>query len=178
MNDIPFTKAMHVVYDNVSGSVTSSNWLANPLAYSYGSFNSNQKIPTSAAWGLTFSNNDLTASWSGSTYDRRIVYSSNGSDFKGFGVYNSSSGAPPDINGSSANTTHVQYPVYCWVYTSNPTGQSTLTFSWTDYGTSGGTFSQTGFDDFQDGSGMGDNWTVRNSSQGAVRGKPSFLMLQ
>ena len=180
MSDIPFTKAMHVIYDNVSGSVTSSNWLANPLGYSYGTFSSNQKIPATAAWALTFSNNDLTASWGGSSYDRRIVNQSgtNSSAFKGFGVYNNSSGSAPTINGSSANTTHVQYPVYCWVFTSNASGQSSYTFSWTDYGTSAGGFSQTGFDDFQDGSGMGDTWTVRNSSQSAVRGKPSFLMLQ
>ena len=178
MNDIPFTKAMHVIYDNVSGSVTSSNWLANPIGYSYGSFSSNQKIPTSSAWAKTFTNNDLTASWGGSSYDRRIKYGSGGSDFKGFGVYNNSGGSAPTINGSSANTTHVAYPVYCWVYNSTPTGQSGTTFSWTDYGSSGGTFSQNGFDDFQDGSGMGDSWTIRNSSQGAARGKPSFLMLQ
>ena len=178
MNDIPFTKAMHVVYDNVSGSVTSSNWLANPIAYSYGSFSSNQKIPNSSAWAKTFTNNDLTASWGGSSYDRRIQYSSSGSAFKGFGVYNQSSGSSPTINGSSANTTHVQYPVYCWVFNSSPNGQSGTTFSWTDYGSSGGTFSQNGFDDFQDGSGMGDAWSVRNSSQSAVRGKPSFCMLQ
>ena len=154
--------------------------LANPLGYSYGTFSSNQKIPATAAWALTFSNNDLTASWGGSSYDRRIVNQSgtNSSAFKGFGVYNNSSGSAPTINGSSANTTHVQYPVYCWVFTSNASGQSSYTFSWTDYGTSAGGFSQTGFDDFQDGSGMGDTWTVRNSSQSAVRGKPSFLMLQ
>ena len=180
MNDIPFTKAMHVIYDNVSGSVTSSNWLANPLGYSYGTFSSNQKIPTTASWAKTFSNNDLTASWGGSNYDRRILNQSGStsSAFKGFGVYNQSSGSAPNINGSSAVTSAVQYPVYCWVFNSNPSGQSSLTFSWTDYGGSGGTFSTTGFDDFQDGSGMGDTWSVRNSSQGAVRGKPSFLMLQ
>ena len=180
MNDIPFTKAMHVIYDNVSGSVTSSNWLANPLGYSYGTFSSNQKIPATASWALTFSNNDLTASWGGSAYDRRILNQSGttSSAFKGFGVYNNSGQSAPNINGSSAVTSAVQYPVYCWVFTSNPTGQSSLTFSWTDYGGSGGTFSTTGFDDFQDGSGMGDTWSVRNSSQGAVRGKPSFLMLQ
>ena len=180
MNDIPFTKAMHVIYDNVSGSVTSSNWLANPLGYSYGSFGSNQKIPATASWALTFTNNDLTASWGGSTYDRRIINQSgtNSSAFKGFGCYNNSGQSAPNINGSSANTTHVQYPVYCWVFNSNPGGQSSYTFSWTDYGGNSSMFNLTGFDDFQDGSGMGDTWSVRNSSQGAVKGKPSFLMLQ
>ena len=64
------------------------------------------------------------------------------------------------------------------MFVSNPSGQSSNTYSWTDYGSSGGTFSQDGFDDFQDGSGMGDDWTVRNSSKSAARGKPSFVMLQ
>ena len=181
MDDIPFTKAMHVVYNNSNmSSVSSSNWLANPIAYSYGTFNTSQKIPATASWAKTFSNNDLTASWGGSTYDRRIINQSgtNSSAFKGFGVYNNSGQSAPNINGSSAVTSNVQYPVYCWVFNSNPSGQSSYTFSWTDYGGSGGTFSLTGFDDFQDGSGMGDTWSVRNSSQSAARGKPSFVMLQ
>ena len=179
MDDIPFTKYAHIVYNNSSmSSASSSNWLGNPIAYVAGTFSSNQKIPTTATYALSFSTTDVILSFGGSSYDRRLTYSSSGSAFKGFGVYNSSSGAPPDINGSSADTTHVAYPVYCGVFTSNPTGQSSLTYSWTDYGTSSGTFSQTGFDDFQDGSGMGDAWSVRNSSQSAARGKPSFVMLQ
>ena len=67
---------------------------------------------------------------------------------------------------------------YCGVFSSNPSATSSYTYSWTDYGSSGSTFSQDGFDDFQDGSGMGDDWTVRNSSKSAARGKPSFVMLQ
>ena len=179
MNDIPFTKYAHVVYDNVSGSVTSSNWLANPLCYIAGTFSSNTKIPNSASYALTFNTNDVVLSFGGSSYDRRLYYNGTSSSaFKGFGVYNNSNQSAPTINGSSANTTHVQYPVYCGVFSSNPSGQSSNTYSWTDYGSSGGTFSQNGFDDFQDGSGMGDDWTVRNSSKGNVRGKPSFVMLQ
>lgn len=179
MDDIPFTKYAHIVYNNSSmSSASSSNWLGNPIAYVAGTFSSNQKIPTTATYALSFSTTDVILSFGGSSYDRRLTYSSSGSAFKGFGVYNSSSGAPPDINGSSADTTHVAYPVYCGVFTSNPTGQSSLTYSWTDYGSSGSGFSQTGFDDFQDGSGMGDAWSVRNSSQSAARGKPSFVMLQ
>ena len=179
MDDIPFTKYAHIIYNNSSmSSASSSNWLGNPIAYVAGTFSSNQKIPTTATYALSFSTTDVILSFGGSSYDRRLTYSSSGSAFKGFGVYNSSSGAPPDINGSSADTTHVAYPVYCGVFTSNPTGQSSLTYSWTDYGSSGSGFSQTGFDDFQDGSGMGDAWSVRNSSQSAARGKPSFVMLQ
>ena len=179
MDDIPFTKYAHIVYNNSSmSSASSSNWLGNPIAYVAGTFSSNQKIPTTATYALSFSTTDVILSFGGSSYDRRLTYSSSGSAFKGFGVYNSSSGATPDINGSSADTTHVAYPVYCGVFTSNPTGQSSLTYSWTDYGSSGSGFSQTGFDDFQDGSGMGDAWSVRNSSQSAARGKPSFVMLQ
>ena len=179
MDDIPFTKYAHIVYNNSSmSSASSSNWLGNPIAYVAGTFSSNQKIPTTATYALSFSTTDVILSFGGSSYDRRLTYSSSGSAFKGFGVYNNSAGATPDINGSSADTTHVAYPVYCGVFTSNPTGQSSLTYSWTDYGTSSGTFSQTGFDDFQDGSGMGDAWSVRNSSQSAARGKPSFVMLQ
>jgi hypothetical protein len=160
-------------------SASSSNWLGNPIAYVSGSFSSNQKIPTSASYALTFNTNDVILNFGGSSYDRRLKYGAGNSAFKGFGVYNNSSGSAPTINGSSANTTHVAYPVYCGVYTSNPTGQSSLTYSWTDYGAPNlSQQHQLGFDDFQDGSGMGDDWTVRNSSQSAARGKPSFVMLQ
>ena len=135
MNDIPFTKYAHIVYDNVSGSVTSNNWLANPIAYVSGTFSSNTKIPNSASYGLTFNTNDVVLSFGGSSYDRRLYYNgSSSSAFKGFGVYNNSNQSAPTINGSSAVTSQVQYPVYCWVFTSNPSGQSSYTFSWTDYG--------------------------------------------
>ena len=180
MDDIPFTKYAHVVYNNSNmSSASSSNWLGNPICYIAGTFSSNTKIPTSNTYALSFSTSDVVLNFGGGAYDRRLYYNGqSSSNFKGFGVYNNSGQSAPNINGSSANTTHVQYPVYCGVFNSNPSGQSSNTFSWTDYGSSGGTFSQNGFDDFQDGSGMGDDWTVRNSSKGNARGKPSFVMLQ
>ena len=180
MDDIPFTKYAHIVYNNSSmSSVSSSNWLGNPIAYVSGTFSSNQKIPTTASYALTFNTSDVVLNFAGSSYDRRLYYNGqSSSNFKGFGVYNNSNQSAPKINGSSANTTHVGYPVYCGVFSSNPSATSSYTYSWTDYGSSGATFSQYGFDDFQDGSGMGDDWTVRNSSKSAARGKPSFVMLQ
>ena len=41
----------------------------------------------------------------------------------------------------------------------------------------GSTQSGTGFDDFQDGSGLSDNWSVENVGQNAYRGNPSCLLV-
>ena len=62
-------------------------------------------------------------------------------------------------------------------YNSLSSGTGTGTFSFTD-STSGGTQSATGFDDFQDGSGMGDGWQVEGQGNNYARGFPSLVALQ
>ena len=53
------------------------------------------------------------------------------------------------------------------------------TFSFTD-SASGSTQSPSGWDDFQDGSGMGDQWRIEGSgaTAGVYRGNPSLVALQ
>ena len=53
------------------------------------------------------------------------------------------------------------------------------TFSFSD-STSSSTQSPTGWDDFQDGSGMGDQWRIEGSgaTAGVYRGNPSLVALQ
>ena len=96
-----------------------------------------------------------------------------------FGNGSNSSGSPDatfKIAGSSAST--ADYPV--WVsYTTVSGGLASGTFSFSD-STSGGTQSPTGWDDFQDGSGMGDQWRIEGSGAtvGVYRGNPSLVALQ
>ena len=73
------------------------------------------------------------------------------------------------MNGSGATTAN--YPV--WVAFLNfSSGLATSTMSFTD------SSSSNGFDDFQDGSGMGDNWAIEGVGGNAYRGNPSYVMLQ
>ena len=56
-------------------------------------------------------------------------------------------------------------------------GKASGTFSFSDSASSG-TQSSTGWDDFQDGSGMGDSWSVEGQSANYARGFPSLVALQ
>ena len=61
MDDIPFTKYAHIVYNNSNmSSASSSNWLGNPICYIAGTFSSSQKIPSTSRYALTFNTNDMT----------------------------------------------------------------------------------------------------------------------
>ena len=55
---------------------------------------------------------------------------------------------------------------YCW--------------SWSDYqATSSGAYQGIGFDDWQDGSGLGDQWRCESTNdKTTTRGKPSFIMVK
>ena len=93
----------------------------------------------------------------------------------GFGCFNDINGSAPNINGSGAVSQN--YPVWmCTFATSNPS-TATATFSWSDSSVSGPSVAH-GWDDFQDGSGMGDQWSVEGQGSNAFRGHPALIMVR
>ena len=75
-------------------------------------------------------------------------------------------------DGSNAST--ADYPVWC-SYRELSSGKASYTFSFSDAGSVG---SSTGWDDFQDGSGMGDDWEVEGLGDNGARGAASMIVLQ
>ena len=182
MVGVPYTKFMHVAYSSTGmSSVSTSNWLGTPLAYYYGAFNSSQTIPTTASYKTAdFDTVGSQISFSGgSGLGRRL---SNGGSYtwlQGFGVCDASSGGTGTfrLNGSNAST--ADYPV--WVsFRELYNGKASYTFSFTD--SSGGNSTSNpsgwGWDDFQDGSGMGDDWEVEGVGDNGHRGAASMVVLQ
>ena len=172
MNGVPFTKFAHVCYANSNmSSISTSNWL-NPLAYYAGSYNTEKTLPTTASYKSDdFDNVGLTLQMSGSNLARRLTQGGSATWLQGFGVADANSGGTGTfrLNGSGASTAN--YPV--WVsFRELSSGLASYTFSFTD------SSSSNGFDDFQDGSGMGDNWAIENVGGNAYRGNPSYVMLQ
>ena len=175
MQNIPFRKFYHVIYNQQSMSTPSTdNWLS-PLAYYGGTWNTDKTIPTTSAWSLGFDNGSSPLlSFNGSNLNRRAYYASNDYGVSGVGVWNSSGGSSPKIVGSGGN----HYPVYCGVWSYNTNGAATA-FSWTDYDTStSGLYQGVGFDDWQDGTGMGDNWGIEGVGTNGYRKYPSYIMVQ
>ena len=180
MVGIPFTKFAHVVYANSSmSSISTSNWLT-PLAYYAGSYNSEKTLPTTASYrSVDFDNNGLTLQMSGSNLARRLTNGGSATWLQGFGVCDALSGGTGTyrLNGSGAST--ADYPV--WVsFREQYNGTASYTFSFTD--SSGGNSTSNpsgwGWDDFQDGSGMGDDWEVEGVGDNGYRNSPSYIMLQ
>ena len=182
MVGVPYTKFMHVAYSSTGmASVSTSNWLGTPLAYYYGAFNSSQTIPTTASYKTAdFNTVGSQISFSGgSGLGRRL---SNGGSYtwlQAFGVCDASSGGTGTfrLNGSGAST--ADYPV--WVsFRELYNGTASYTFSFTD--SSGGNSTSNpsgwGWDDFQDGSGMGDDWEVEGVGDNGHRGAASMVVLQ
>ena len=180
MVGVPYTKYMHVAYSSTGmSSVSTSNWLGTPLAYYYGAHNSSQTIPTTVSYTTAdFTSTGGLLSWNGSNRARRLNYTAYGYSWpKAFANASANSGGDSTfrLNGSSAST--ADYPV--WICYNQLAGGSlgSGTFSFTDSG-SGGSQSATGWDDFQDGSGMGDGWQVESQSSNFARGYPSLIALQ
>ena len=182
MVGVPYTKFMHMAYPNSNmSSISTSNWLqtAGPEAYYTGSFNSSQTIPTTVSYTTAnFNSSGFLLAWNGTNRARRLNYTAYGYSWpKAFANASANSGGDGTfrLNGSSAST--ADYPVWiCY----NQLAGGTLgsgTFSFTD-STSGGSQSATGWDDFQDGSGMGDGWQVEGQSGNFARGYPSLVALQ
>ena len=178
---VPYTKFMHMAYPNSNmSSISTSNWLqtAGPEAYYTGSFNSSQTIPTTVSYTTAdFDSKGGLLSWNGSNRARRLNYTAYGYSWpKAFANASANSGGDGTfrLNGGSAST--ADYPVWiCYQQLSGSLGSGT--FSFTDSG-SGGSQSATGWDDWQDGSGMGDGWQVESQSGNFARGYPSLIALQ
>ena len=183
MVGVPYTKFMHVAYSSTGmSSVSSSNWLGTPLAYYYGAFNSSQTIPTTQAYTTAdFNTVGSTISWGGSALGRRLSQAGSYTWLKAFCVGSDNGGSPDNtfslFNGSAAAT--ADYPVWC-SYKDRSSGKASYTFSFTDAHAAGtgATFSPNGWDDFQDGSGMGDDWEVEGLGDNGARGAASMVVLQ
>ena len=180
MVGVPFTKFAHVCYANSNmSSISTSNWL-NPLAYYAGSYNTEKTLPTTASYrSVDFDNVGLTLQMSGSNLARRLTNGGQTNWLQGFGVCDATSGGTGTfrLNGSGAST--ADYPV--WVsFRELYNGTASYTFSFTD--SSGGNSTSNpsgwGWDDFQDGSGMGDDWEVEGVGDNGHRGAASMVVLQ
>ena len=172
MANKPFTKFAHVVYANSNMSSWSSSNLLTPLSYYGGTWNSSRTVPNAQAWQIQFDNTGVTFN----NFSRRIYYG-NGNNYavQCLGVYWGSGSNTPTINGSGA--TAQDYPVYCGCFTYTDANNATATVSFTDFANTGGAQQGIGFDDFQDGSGLSDNWLVENVGANAYRGNPSCLLV-
>ncbi len=180
MVGVPYTKFMHVAYSSTNmSSVSTSNWLGTPLAYYYGAFNSSQTIPTTVSYTTAdFNTVGSQISFSGgSGLGRRLSKGGAYNWLKAFGNASNSGGSPDAtfrLAGSNASTAN--YPV--WVaYQTVTSGLAAGTFSFTDSTTSS-TQDPNGWDDFQDGSGMGDDWEVEGVGDNGHRGAASMVVLQ
>ena len=184
MVGVPYTKFMHVAYSSTNmSSVSTSNWLGTPLAYYYGAHNSSQTIPTTRSYRTAdFDTSGSQISFSGgSGLGRRLSQAGSYTWLKGFGVGSNRDGSPDNTfklhNGYASQT--ADYPV--WVsYRDLVSGAGSYTFSFTDAYAAGqgASFSPNGWDDFQDGSGMGDDWEVEGVGDNGHRGAASMVVLQ
>ena len=176
MVGVPYTKFMHVAYSSTGmASVSSSNWLGTPLAYYYGAFNSSQTIPTTRSYTTAaFDTVGSQISFSGGAGLGRRLSSDQAYDWlEAFCVGSDNNGNPDNtfslFNASNAST--ADYPVWC-SYKDLSSGKASYTFSFSDAAGSNG------WDDFQDGSGMGDNWEVEGVGDNGHRGAASMVVLQ
>ena len=175
MVGVSYTKFIHMAYNNSGMSaISSSNWLGSPLAYYYGAFNSAQTIPTTQSYTTAdFNTVGSTISWGGSNVSRRLTQGGSATWLKAFCVGSNNSGSPDGtftLNGSNASS--ADYPVWC-SYRELNSGRAAYTFSFSDSGSG-----STGWDDFQDGSGMGDDWEVEGVGDNGHRNAPSMIVLQ
>lgn len=168
----PFTKFAHVVYASSNMGSWNSNNLLTPLAYYGGTWNSSRTVPNAQAWQIQFDNTGVRFN----NFSKRLYYNGGGTyDVQCLGVYWNGGGGTPTISGN--NATAQDYPVYCGCYTYTDANTATATFSFTDSNSGSSGQSGTGFDDFQDGSGLSDNWSVEGGSQNQYRGNPSCLLV-
>ncbi len=169
MVDIPFRVMMHFVYSTTNSNP--DNWLTAPQGYYYLAWNSDQTIPNQQAWGkqADYSSYDHYLRMNGSVWQRRLYDNNTDSyQFQGAGVLWNNGGGNPYHVGNSGSTQN--YPNYiasggtAW----NGGQGSQSAFSWCDTG-------DNGWDDWQDGAGMGDTWDIENIGANAYRGNPSAI---
>ena len=181
MVGVPYTKFIHMAYPNSNmSSISTSNWLqtAGPEAYYTGSFNSSQTIPTTRSYTTAdFNSAGFLLAWNGSNRARRLYYDGTYTWPKAFAVASDQNNNPDStftLAGASAST--ADYPV--WIsYRQLSSGRASGTFSFTD-STSSSTQDPDGWDDWQDGSGMGDQWSIEGQGNNHARGFPSLIALQ
>lgn len=154
--DISFTNAVFCVYQTS---------FTNILAYAYASFTSSQTIPTeTSTWTMT---PNTTGQILGNLGNKRIWgNSSTQYTFYNFGVQ------PSGTGGGSGGAFYPYFATW-W------TGLSAGSISFTDSATANAATTNTyGFEDWQDGNGLGDVWGVEGQGQNAYRGYPSFFMVR
>lgn len=166
---MPFRIMMHCCYNNSSmGSWNTSNGLGSPQSYYFCGWSSDQTIPTSNGWYKVrdWSSNNYYLRMNGSNHARRLAYGSSDYDVESMGCFYQSGGGSPYQVGSGSSA---QYPNYIAPWNHSTTGAS-ATFSWHDT-------SNNGWDDWQDGSGMGDGWSTEGAGSNAYRNLPSMMLI-
>ena len=169
----------------VSTSITKAFWAAE--------FTQNIKIPTTTTWqvnpsqSVNFGSNSATSNpqnyWSRSGYvptgmPSRRLRDDNGSTYtmdSGFGIMNDQNGSAPSVQGNGAVAQ--AYPLWICASSTASTTNVTGTFSWCD-NDNFGTGVAYGWDDFQDGSGMGDQWSVDGQGSNAFKGHPACILVR
>ena len=169
---------VHAAYgtgpSNQDADIDQNTWLT-IQAYYHGSFNSDQTIGTSGTWVKQFDNSGGRVN----SYSRRLEYTGgNTYACHSVGVMNDSGGSSPRVNGQNASTQN--YPVYIGSFLGDSGSGYQGTFSWCDEAGNESTTNPSGWgwDDWQDGSGMGDGWSVENQGANVYRGYPSFILVR
>lgn len=192
--DIQFNKLCWVIMDNNSTTSFIGSNGANVNGYIYYSWSSKQSIPTSQYFafddGLTGFSMGSQVSWPGFGAKRM------NSDYGGYGQYSGQRYGFGTLHSSTRGTTVGTSTTYNLAgsggyYPATVTfqgsaansGATTAYYCWsfTDaYGTTPGAAQQAiGFDDWQDGSGLGDQWRCESTNdKSTTRGKPSFIMIK
>ena len=191
--DMQFRKLVWVI-SNSNSSFLGTNG-GNVNGYVHYSWNSEITIPTEQQyWSLDNGNAGFSmgsqVSWPGFGAKRMNSdyggYGQNGSQNYGFGTLDDSSYSVNRGTGTQYKLVGSGGAYYPTTVTfqgcSANSGNSTAyyCYSWTDSRTgSGSTYSNVGFDDWQDGSGLGDQWRCESTNdKSTTRGKPSWIMIK
>ena len=167
---MPYRIMMHFAYNNSTmGSWNSNNGTGTPLSYYYCGYNSDETMPTSNAWikASNWSASNYYLRMNGSNHARRLGQASTNFDCQAMGGVNQSGQPFPYQVGSGSGQ---NYPCYIGSWTWNNGNGCQSTFSWHDT-------SNDGWDDWQDGSGMGDSWGTEGAGGNAYRGSTSAIAI-
>lgn len=159
---LEFTEMVHTAYQ------TSYN---NIVGYAAHKWNSTQTIPTTETWDKIADTFDYIFSDLG---DKRIqqTYAA-GDGNKYVGVWNPTAGS---YIGLGTGAGGMYYPTFAHGWKKDTILRYSISF--TDAGaTTSSTNSSVGLDDWQDGSGCGDKWTIGGVAN-AYRGTSSFIMVR
>ncbi len=190
--DIQFNKMVWVITNSNSNFIGSGG--SNVNGYINFTWNNQITVPTEQPyWSADNGNNGFsmgaTVSWPGFGAKRMNSsyggYGQNSTNNYGFGTLHSSSYSTNRGTGTQykwVGSGGAYYPATGAFQGSRANSGNTdalNAYSWTDSRTgSGSTYSNVGFDDWQDGSGLGDQWNVEGGDKSTTRGKPSFIMIK